>query len=404
MGRPLNKKYFGNRNIGTTGSGDDGLGGNRVASVTLDAGNLGSYTTQPTVTFSDPDLLGAGAVRATGTVTSEAKTASISGSQTRGYPVGTGSITYGSSTWTPTITTGALSSVIGASATQISFTTTTTAMISGTSIHITGTGAGNVTIGETALVTGQIYYVGSPTTATAATLYANYNDSVNAANPLAITGTTTTGFTFTRGVTYGTVTAVTVANRGSFAGVLTTGAQAVTSTSGSYGAGLTITVTYRAKSVTITNAGSGYSDVTDAAPTFSQSVLGTTVLEVDGSGSPYTVGVNENAITVSARIPTVDGGISAKNSDIVKQVGARRYKVKNADGTGVCKLVVTSPGAGECRITAKDSDGDTYYVSKINSRRATVTAGTGTQFATGDSVPWTFGNATEDETIQIVNT
>jgi len=77
MGRPLNKKYFGNRNAGTSVSGDDGIGGNRVASVTL--GTLGAYTTRPTVTFSDPDLLGAGGVRATGTVTSEILSVVVSG-------------------------------------------------------------------------------------------------------------------------------------------------------------------------------------------------------------------------------------------------------------------------------------------------------------------------------------
>lgn len=33
MGRPLNKKYFGNRNVGTTGTGDDGIGGEGIASI-----------------------------------------------------------------------------------------------------------------------------------------------------------------------------------------------------------------------------------------------------------------------------------------------------------------------------------------------------------------------------------
>ena len=31
MGRPLNKKYFGNRNIGTTGTTDNNIGGEGVA-------------------------------------------------------------------------------------------------------------------------------------------------------------------------------------------------------------------------------------------------------------------------------------------------------------------------------------------------------------------------------------
>jgi hypothetical protein len=78
MGRPLNKKYFGNRNIGSASTtADDGIGGTAVASVTL--GTLGSYTVRPTITFSAPDLAGDGAVTATGTVTSEVLSATISG-------------------------------------------------------------------------------------------------------------------------------------------------------------------------------------------------------------------------------------------------------------------------------------------------------------------------------------
>ena len=78
MGRPLNDRYFGNRNTGSASTAaDDGIGGTRVASVTL--GTLGSYTVTPVATFSDPDLLGEGGVRATGTVTSEVLSATIAG-------------------------------------------------------------------------------------------------------------------------------------------------------------------------------------------------------------------------------------------------------------------------------------------------------------------------------------
>ena len=41
MGRPLNKKYFGNRNIGSTSTTtDDGIGGEGLAAYTL-PGQLG---------------------------------------------------------------------------------------------------------------------------------------------------------------------------------------------------------------------------------------------------------------------------------------------------------------------------------------------------------------------------
>ena len=39
MGRPLNKKFFGNRNIGTTASTDSGIGGEGIASITLGGSN-----------------------------------------------------------------------------------------------------------------------------------------------------------------------------------------------------------------------------------------------------------------------------------------------------------------------------------------------------------------------------
>jgi len=85
MGRPLNKKYFGNRNIGGSGTGDDyGIGGEGVASVVLNA--LGAYTTRPTITFSAPQL--PTGVTATGTITSEVESITAVGGTQTGYTVG----------------------------------------------------------------------------------------------------------------------------------------------------------------------------------------------------------------------------------------------------------------------------------------------------------------------------
>jgi hypothetical protein len=87
MGRPLNDKYFGNRNTGSASTtADNGIGGTAVASVTLNA--LGAYTTRPTITFSDPDLLAEGGVRATGTITSEVESVTAVGGTQTGYTVG----------------------------------------------------------------------------------------------------------------------------------------------------------------------------------------------------------------------------------------------------------------------------------------------------------------------------
>lgn len=86
MGRPLNKKYFGNRNTGSISTAaDDGIGGKGVASVPVTT--PGSYTSRPTISFSgNPDLLSGVAPAAT--ITSEVLSAAVSGTQTGTYVVG----------------------------------------------------------------------------------------------------------------------------------------------------------------------------------------------------------------------------------------------------------------------------------------------------------------------------
>jgi len=309
MGRPLNKKYFGNRNIGANGAestnahnsanqGDDGLGGNQIASVTLTG--LGAYTVRPSTTFSDPDKLALGAVRATGSVTSEVESATAIGGTMAGYVAGD----------ILTVTT---------SAGTATFTVDT----------IGGTGGDDVT-------------------------------------------------------------AVTPLSRGTFlyaSGALATGAQATTVThadgSASTATGATLTLRYRAKSVLMINNGSGYTDPTDAAVSFSQSVTGDAVM-----GSSAVVGQNENAITMTAYLT----GGSATAVDVIRQVSGRRYKVTDGTRTGIVKLKDSAVNAaGEASITATDTAGNQYYITKLSNHRARVTRGTGAshQFASDSSVAWT---------------
>ena len=113
-----------------------------------------------------------------------------------------------------------------------------------------------------------------------------------------------------------------------------------------------------------------------------------------------------NVITVSAYIPVANGGSSAVVGDIVKQVGARRYKVTTAQGTGKCKLVAAAPAAGEMTITATDSLNSTYYVTKLQEQLAVVTqnsdGGSGFEFASGSRVKWSLAAATTG-TVQIAS-
>ena len=154
--------------------------------------------------------------------------------------------------------------------------------------------------------------------------------------------------------------------------------------------------------IEITQKGSGYTSV----PTVTESVGGvqgtltfTAVLTTD-SGAVGSSTNQENAIVVYAN--TDDNG--SKVGDIIRQVGARRFKVRTADGTAICALKASAVSAqGEMTITATDSAGGTYFVTKITSRKVTVTQGTGTQFATGASVPWSFAAPTAGQTLKVAN-
>jgi hypothetical protein len=124
--------------------------------------------------------------------------------------------------------TTALAAVTNSSTTGITFTTTTTALPAGTPITITGTGAGNLTIGGTALAAGQVYYVSSTPspTATVVALSSSYANAI-AGTSLTIGGTTTTGFTFTYGVLVPNTGTYTLTTPTGFGSTLTNTAYAV---------------------------------------------------------------------------------------------------------------------------------------------------------------------------------
>ena len=113
-----------------------------------------------------------------------------------------------------------------------------------------------------------------------------------------------------------------------------------------------------------------------------------------------------NVIATSAYIPVADGGSSAVAGDIVKQVGARRYKVTTAQGTGKCKLVTAAPTAGTMTIAATDSLGSTYYVKKLDERLVTLIqntdGGSGFEFGDGTRAKWSLSAAVTG-TVQIAS-
>jgi hypothetical protein len=437
MGRPIHKKYFGNRNIGRNGregiinqdgydgdgpseegvevssrfpDGDDGIGGKQVASAAVTV--AGSYTTlRPTFTFTDPQL--PGGVTATGTITSEVLSAAVSGTQTRAYPVAASAISFlggtTSATFTATLRTGSFTTVVRDSATTIGFDTTTTAFISGTDVLIGGTITGTATIGGVAIASGQRYYLGAPTTDVTATLYATYDNAVSATSPLTIVaGTGFDGATFAVGGLYSTVTAVTPVNRGVFTDLSTGALPAICAL---YGVGLEITPTYRGKSVTITETGSGYvtAPTIDGYGNRGGITVATIVLATD-TGAVGSATNQENAI-----IAYVYNDGERQIADIVKQTGSRRYVfITNADGAGsgkedeACrgKLVAHAASApNQADITATDSNSNAYWVTKLTRHKALLTrkSANNGQFATGTNVKWTFGNPVTNVSVQIEN-
>ena len=146
------------------------------------------------------------------------------------------------------------------------------------------------------------------------------------------------------------------------------------------------------QSVTITNKGSGYT----AAPTITlpSGTQGTLTLTV------VMTSTQENAIICYAYIPTANGGSSRVIADIIRQVSTTRYKVRTAQGVGICQLVTDgTSGSGKMDITAYDAAGSNneYWVTKLTARTVTLVAKGGgiggSQFTNGKQAKWTFGSA-----------
>lgn len=149
--------------------------------------------------------------------------------------------------------------------------------------------------------------------------------------------------------------------------------------------------------INITSAGTGYT----SAPIIT--ITGANAASALGAATLNGAGVTADAITVSAYLAAADGGVNAVASDIMKQVGARRYKVQNSQGSGKVKLVTSAPAAGECRMTATDSDGGTYFVKKLESRTACLLPDTGVQFLEDAHVVWTLDSASAGVSVVISN-
>jgi hypothetical protein len=454
MGRPLNKKFFGNFNIGTNGhtdavggntGGDDGIGGQGVANVNFSGGNIGAYLARiPAVTFATPDI--PGGVQATGSVSNVQAVSAEVWAEGQGYQVndvfsipGTGTTAtfrvtslrvQGFSVANPT---GAGNDLYDGTESVVLDNTNSnggnsTNWTSPFRIFATTVGTGgnaNKLSGGTVAASGRWTGTGTPpatftltsdntrstTTGGGNNGFPAYGQGAGDTNGTGAVLNITWGIGEIELVTAGDYTAVSAAH------------VSVTRVSGATPAvAAQMDVYYGVKTVAIAQKGSGYTSPADALPTFSTvsgsevRATGAAVLTTDsGSRAPGTnlnVATNQdNAITIYAN--TDDAG--AKIGDIQKQVGSRRYSVKTADGIGRVKLVASnSPAVGEAYILATDQGGATYWVTKLTARRATlVPRGDGTpQFplvADGFgglepvSAGWVFSGATAFKTVVIQN-
>ena len=152
--------------------------------------------------------------------------------------------------------------------------------------------------------------------------------------------------------------------------------------------------------------------VTTATSTATTVVSGNTAITF-GSGSAagtmtfaaqVTTGYTGNYAAIQAQALATTGGVVRQDTDIIKQENTQRFRVENADGVFYAKLVTAFPTVGgTMAINATDSAGGTYWVSKITNRRCRVTRNTGTQFADGSTVNWTFGSAVSGVSVKIDN-
>jgi len=378
MGRPLNKKYFGNRNPG-------GIGSESVVSYGTYVSGTG-WTATPTASISPPTV--PGGVTATGTFLYSAKSATVAVGGTTAYPVGTVvSVTGGASFTVATLSaTTTLTTVTIGTTANLTFDTTTLPVAVGTSILVAG-----VDSVPSGLLPSTYYVSASPApTATSFTLTDSFANAIAGTNTLgATTAGATTGLTFTtRAGTNpaGVVATVTLSTAGSYS-TFTATPRATTNTVSA--TGLTLNLAYGLLSVTVVGGGSGYVNAADAALVFDPAASPT-----NASATAVLTNASENAIIIHANT----GNEGAVDGDIVKQVSTRRYKVV-ADGPTpvVCELVADdTPAFRKAYIQATDDNGNTYFVTKLTAHKATLTQWTNNEatwlFATGDVAHWVFSD------------
>jgi len=361
MGRPLNKKWFGNENVNDSGETQSNLTpasgvqieGEGVASVTINT--AGSYSAGlPSVTFSAPNLAGAGGVTATGVTHGKALSAATTANGS-GYNFG-----------------DVLTVVGGTSTTAATFTVASTLVVSAVkSAGGTGYADGDLLTFSTGFSPSLILRVNRPGGGTGSPdnftiTQAGRRTSANPTNPVTYDSRTGSGSGCTVTLGFGVYSFSTVVQEGDYTAMPS---NPVSFTGGS-GTGAAATVPFGVKSVYVTDPGSGYTTVADAAITFSAGAAAATPVLTVASDTPYSAEAFPSIIAYG--VATLGG--TNQYADIIKQENTTRYKIRTGDGVGYCNLKTTgvASAVGEMTIKATDSAGKTYYVKKLTARRVTL--------------------------------
>jgi hypothetical protein len=451
MGRPLNKKYFGNRNVGVAGNqtgvnansqnyADDRIGGEGFAGVTFGASvadtsyGSGAYKLRiPTISIAPPTI--PGGVSAVATVSHVKAVHAVQHARGTGYQIddiiegttGTGtkarfkvtklrvlSVTLGSLPASGNFDGGEnLVWDIGVNAhwteptiiTNVASTGTPNYDLAGTYGSFTG-GVWDGTDGSHAPITALPITGGNMTPNPTNPSY-NTRGTGDLRGKVGGGAVDNNGAGGTATFTYGIEEVVLVADyQGDYTAV-DAAAQAVANiTVGATGANATLDIYYGVKTITVSEKGSGYTGVepvtfaSTIGGAFETRATGTIVLTTD-SGAVGSATNQENAIIIRANI---DGTTAV--ADIIRQVRTRGYKVKTAiDGVGVCDLVADdTPAVGKAYLVATAANGSTYYVTKLTAHRATLVYKSGTSLPAlaGKSAKWSFAPAA-GTTVQIEN-
>lgn len=386
MGRPLNKKYFGNTNEGVVTSLDNGIGGEGVASVTItDPGNYNAEL--PTVEFPAPSL--PGGVQATGTVHGELVQVYSFAANGNGYSMGN----------TLTVVGGSNTSVATATVTGV-ITVGTPFMTDDGTDYDTGDlidfgGAGwssNLIISVDTAVAGNItaysvsqagYWTGpgaAPSNLTATT-----------SNTKMGPGSIDTNGTGAKFNLYWGVRAASVASAGDY---LTVPSNPATVTGG--GSGATANLRWGVKSVAMTENGSGYVSVADASPDFSDPV-------VAGTGTGVATG--DAVLEVSQQNALLGVDLSTGDFvDIVKQESSTTFWVNTGSEVKLLTLTDSTQSLG-LYLEATDSASGTYWVKNIKAHKVTLgtDGGTGTQFSENETTSWTFDAPVAGMSVKVRN-